>query len=61
MREEENESEEGAVEDDYGSGEIAALARLVVRLAALVRSAREKNSDAERKDEIKEREHQSEI
>ena len=56
MREEENESEEGAVEDDYGSDEIAALARLVVRLVALVRSAREKNSNAERKYEIKEKE-----
>ena len=33
-----------------------ALARLVVRLATLARSTREKNSDAERKDEIKEKE-----
>ena len=33
-----------------------ALARSAVRLAALARLAREKNSDAERKDEIKERE-----
>ena len=31
-------------------------ARLAVRLAASARPAREKNSDAERKDEIKERE-----
>ena len=37
-----------------------ALARLAVRLAALARLAREKNSDAERKDEIKERERKPE-
>ena len=36
-------------------------ARLAARLAASARSARENNSDAERKDEIKEREHRSEI
>ena len=35
-------------------------ARLAVRLAASARPAREKNSDAERKDEIKERESQTE-
>ena len=35
----------------------AALVRSAVRLAALARSAREKNSNAERKDEIKEREY----
>ena len=34
----------------------AASARLAVRLAALARSAREKNSNAKRKDEIKDRE-----
>ena len=34
-----------------------ALVRSAVRLAALARSAREKNSNAERKDEIKEREY----
>ena len=38
-----------------------APARSAARLAASARSTREKNSDAERKDEIKEREHRSEI
>ena len=38
----------------------AASARLAARLAALARSAREKNSDQEIKDEIRERESRSE-
>ena len=29
MREEENESEEGAVEDDYGSGEIGGFGEII--------------------------------
>ena len=43
MREEENESEDGVVEDDYGSGEIGKREE---------RRCREKRTDA---DEIKER------
>ena len=45
MREEENESEEGAVEDDYGPGEIGGFGKISGKI--------EKNPDQERKDEIK--------
>ena len=55
MRDEENESEEGAVEDNYGFGEIGGFNEIGKRKELRCREKRT-NSNVERKDEIKERE-----
>ena len=64
MREEENESEEGAVEDDYGSGKIDGFSEIgsfgeIDKREELRCKEKRTNSNAKRKDEIKERERES--
>ena len=63
MREEENESEEGAVEDDYGSNEIGGFGEISGEIGDFgeigkreERRCREKNEDAERKERTQMRE-----
>ena len=51
MRDEENESEEGAVEDDYGSSEIGGFGEISGEIGDEIGLAREKNSDAKRKEQ----------